>query len=108
MDLYRDGDTPEVASFRSMYDAQALKYETMATAETLIAGENASEPEPAEDDEASDEVWTTTENAQVITTESADTTSAGGGGSISWSLLLLVSLLLAGGRYPSLRNPTGD
>ena len=112
MDLYRDGDTPEVASFRSMYDAQALKYETMATAETLIAGEKASEPvqeaEPAEDDEATDDVSSTSEDTPVITTESAETTSAGGGGSVGWSLLLLVTLLLAGGRYPSLRNPTGD
>ncbi|MEJ2526220.1 MAG: hypothetical protein P8Y73_11740, partial [Desulfuromonadales bacterium] len=49
MDLYKDDETPEVRSFRNMFDAQPLKYETMVAAEALI--KKGDEAAPDEDDE---------------------------------------------------------
>mgnify|MGYP001827056732 CR=1 FL=1 len=96
MDLYKEDDTPEVAAFKSMYDAQDLKFETIAVAETRIESRV-----PAEPDTESEEVQTEDEEpvpsveTESLTTDDPQTTSSdGGGGSIGWSMLFL--LLVAG------------
>ncbi|MEJ2330839.1 MAG: multiheme c-type cytochrome [Gammaproteobacteria bacterium] len=88
LDLYRDDDAPEVKDFKSMYDAQALKFETMAVAETQIQSGLAAEPV-----EESEEVQT--DDAESIAVDDQQTTSSGGGGSIGLPWLLLLALLSA-------------
>ena len=71
-----------------MFDAQALKFETMAAAETLIR--NGIESAPVEDNEPApveDDVPLEAEG------EESTSSSSGGGGSIDWPLLLVMMLL---------------
>ena len=100
MDLYRDDDTPEVKDFKSMYDTQALKFETMTVAEAQIDSRLAAEPvDESEEVQADDAGPIPSVDKESITTDSAQTTSAsGGGGSIGWLWLLLLSFLAAFGR----------
>jgi hypothetical protein len=103
MDLYRDDDTPEVAAFKSMYDAQSLKFETMTVAETQIDSRVLTEP-VTEDEEVQtgDTETIPSVETESITIESQQTTSAGGGGSIGWSMLLM---LLVAGLFRREREP---
>jgi hypothetical protein len=100
MDLYRDDDTPEVKDFKSMYDTQALKFETMTVAEAQIDSRLAAEPvDESEEVQADDAGPIPSVDKESITTDSAQTTSSsGGGGSVGWLWLLLLSFLAAFGR----------
>jgi hypothetical protein len=102
VDLYKDDETPEVRSFKNMFDAQPLKHETMATAETLIRNDNEAVPE--EDDEPAP----VEDDAPVQADEEQSTSSSnGGGGSIGWAWLLLISLLAACGQRRVIPVPAG-
>ena len=98
VDLYQEDDTPEVKDFKSMYDAQALKFETMAVAVTQIDSGMAAEPvEESGEDQADDTGTIPSVETESITTDSQQTTS-GGGGSIGWPWLLLLWFLAVFGR----------
>lgn len=99
MDLYRDDDTPEVAAFKSMYDAQSLKFETMAVAETQIESRVPAEPVTENEEIQTGDIETIPSvDTESTTTESQQTTSSGGGGSFGWISLLLIILMAAFGR----------
>ena len=95
VDLYKDEETPEVRSFRNMYDAQSLKFETMAVAETQISKGDDVEDAPVQVEEDTPEV----------VEEEKTTSTSGGGGSFGWSWLLLSALLAACGRRRIIRFP---
>ena len=98
VDLYRDDDTPEVKDFKSMYDAQALKFETITVAETQIESRLAAEPvEESEEVQTDDAGAMPSVETESITTDSQQATS-GGGGSIGWPWLLLLWFLAVFGR----------
>jgi hypothetical protein len=107
VDLYKDEETPEVHAFRTMYDPQSLKFETMAVAETLIDSRLAAEPvEESEEVQADDAGAIPAVETESITTDSPQTAS-GGGGSIGWAWLLLISLLAACGQRRVIPVPVG-
>jgi hypothetical protein len=98
VDLYQEDDTPEVKDFKSMYDAQALKFETITVAETQIESRLAAEPvEESEEVQTDDAGAMPSVETESITTDSQQTTS-GGGGSIGWPWLLLLWFLAVFGR----------
>ncbi|MDX1345283.1 MAG: multiheme c-type cytochrome [Sedimenticolaceae bacterium] len=97
VDLYKDEETPEVRSFRNMYDAQSLKFETMAVAETQINMGDDDEDAPVQVEEDAPEV--------VEDDKTTYTSGGGGGGSIGWAWLLLSALLAACGRRRIIRVP---
>ena len=101
MDLYKEDDTPEVAAFKRMYDAQDLKFETIAVAETRIESRALAEPVTESGELQTDDVIPSVDT-ESITTESEQTTSSGGGGSIGWSMLLM---LLVAGLFTREREP---
>ncbi len=45
-DLYRNSNLPEVQTFKNMYDAQSLKYETITSAQTLVENSGGTTPVP--------------------------------------------------------------
>jgi len=78
-----------------MYDAQSLKFETMAVAETQISKGDDVEDAPVQVEEDTPEV----------VEEEKTTSTSGGGGSFGWSWLLLSALLAACGRRRIIRFP---
>jgi hypothetical protein len=46
-DLYRDNQLAEVQTFKTMYDAQSLKHETVTSAQTTVVSDGGGTPPPA-------------------------------------------------------------
>ena len=68
-DLYRDNQLEQVDTFKTMYDAQSLKHEQIASVQTIVVSDGAGTPAPAAP------VVTTTLSASPSTIDKGQSTS---------------------------------
>ena len=92
-DLYQDSQLVQVQTFKTMYDAQSLKHEQIASAQTTVVSDGSSDPSP--DTESDNTESSTSPTAIDESTVDDSSTSATSSGTVSWITagLFLIALI---------------
>jgi hypothetical protein len=94
-DLYQDSQLVQVQTFKTMYDAQSLKHEQIASAQTTVVSDGGSDPSPDTDTESDNTEPSTKLTAIDESTVDDSSTSTSSSGTLSWITagLLLIALI---------------
>jgi hypothetical protein len=94
-DLYQDSQLVQVQTFKTMYDAQSLKHEQIASAQTTVVSDGGSDPSPDTDTESDNTEPSSTLTAIDESTVDDSSTSTSSSGTLSWITagLFLIALI---------------
>ncbi len=98
-DLYQDSQLVQVQTFKTMYDAQSLKHEQIASAQTTVVSDGGSDPSPDTDTDTDTESDNTEPSSTLTAIDEStvddSSTSTSSSGTLSWITagLFLIALI---------------